>query len=411
MIAAPALSMSAGPAPLPSFQRGAWYHSRDRIALASGAELCLTPELDVVAELMQGTSASAEWNLAARAEALNRAAALFAAAPLLIGERRETPQDFHAQLVRAHGIPARLSTDWAEALVRIVSELTQIQPVDTPASHFVSLPANTFLCLEAVYRALWAGRRVFLRPSQREPWSALRLVAALIAAGVPPQQLTLVNVAHAGLPRLIRFFDEVVLYGGQAVAEIQRSLPPHVIVKGPGCSVAVIANEWTPAAVQAAALLVGRSGGRLCTNVRWLLVRDRPHDFAEALAAELTRTDDAAATQWGGGLVLDAAATQRSYAGLQDRLGSADRLVHPLSLDAIVAGARLPPLVAQIAEVERHPLLRAEPLFPLALIAEGQTADLATIFAHSTFAYAIDRTGAATELRFDGADLPRASGT
>jgi Aldehyde dehydrogenase family len=400
---------SAALVPLPSFQRGAWYHSRDRIALASGAELCLTPELDVVAELMQGADVADDWDLAVRADTLNRAAALFASAPLLIGERRETPQDFQAQLVRAHGIPANLTEHWAETLVGIVRELTLIQPVDKLASYFVSLPANTMLCLEAVYRALWAGRRVFLRPSQREPWSALRLVAALITAGVPPQRVTLVNVAHAGLPRLIRFFDEVVLYGGQAVAETQHTLPPHVTVKGPGCSVAVIADDWTPAAIQAAALLVGRSAGRLCTNVRWLLVRDRPHDFADALSAELTRTDDTAAAQWGGGLVLDAAAARRSYAGLQGRLGPADRAVYPPDTEAIMAGARLPPLVAQIAEVEHHALLRAEPLFPLALVASGQTSDLDTTFAHSAFAYAIDRAGVTAALRFDGTDLPLAS--
>lgn len=409
MIVAPAMTKAAAIASLPSFQRGEWYYSRDRIALISGGELCLTPELDVVAELMQVTDVAAGWGLANRAEVLNRAAALFASASLLIDARRETPQDFQAQLERAHGIPANLTAHWADSLVEIVRALTVTQPVDKLASYFVSLPANTFLCLEAVYRALWAGRRVFLRPSQREPWSALRLVAALIAAGVPPQQLTLVNVPHAGLPRLIRFFDEVVLYGGQGVAEIQSVLPPHVTIKGPGCSVAVIADGWTLAAVRAAAALVGKSGGRLCTNPRWLLVQDRPHEFADALTVELACTDDFATAQWGGGLVLDAAAAQRSYAALSERLRPADRLVHPLNLDAIQAGGRLPPLVAQVALADEHPLLQAEPLFPLALVARGQATELASTFAHSTFAYAINRDGVAETLRFDGADLHRTS--
>ncbi len=408
MMAAQALA-AVSPPVLPSFQRGEWYHSRDRIALPSGDELCLTPELDVVAELMQPADPTAVWDLAARAVALNRAAALFASAPLLIGARREAPQDFQAQLARAHGLPANLTIQWAEALVGIVRELTLIRPVDLTASYFVSLPANTFLCLEAVYRALWAGRRVFLRPSQREPWSALRLVAALIAAGVPPQRLTLVNVPHTGLPRLIRFFDEVVLYGGQAVAAIQQALPPHVTVKGPGCSVAVIADGWTPASVVAAAVLVGTSAGRLCSNVRWLLVQDRAHDFADALTVELTRTDAAAASQWGGGLVLEAAAAQRSYAALRERLTPVDRLVQPHSPDAVKSGARLPPLVAQVAEAAQHPLLLAEPLFPLALVSAGDRADLATTFAHSTFAFGIDPAGNTATLRFDGADRPRTS--
>src|SRR5207244_759100 len=96
---------------------------------------------------------------------------------------------------------------------------------DHPAITLVALPGNTFTCLESVCEAVLAGGAVWVRPSTREPLSALRLVSALLQAGWPGELLGFYPTAQGLLRSLVAVTDRQVVYGGAGVCAALRDIP------------------------------------------------------------------------------------------------------------------------------------------------------------------------------------------
>ena len=156
-----------------------------------------------------------------------------------------------------------------------------------PALTLVGLPGNTFTCLESVIEAVLWGSAVWVRPSTREPLSALRLVSALLDAGWPGELTGFYPTARAGLRALVAVTDRQIIYGGAEVRAGLRGVTTAT-VHGPLRVCAVVPRDADPAVVAAELLpLVAGDGGRFCTAVRAILCRADPAPVAARLATLL----------------------------------------------------------------------------------------------------------------------------
>jgi hypothetical protein len=394
---------------LPSFQHGKWYRSRDTVTLNDGALLGLIPDIAVLAQVRMSLVPDPHPLSHSDIKAiLADAMALFACGSLTIGDDTETFSDFETRLQAIQGIPSSLVQHWTRQLVGIVDDLLASAPEQNDGAMLISLPSNTFLCLESVFQALWNGYRVFIRPSQREPYSALRLVAALLAAGLPPTSISLCPLTRNSVANLLPYFAKVLLFGGDGLLPLVQSLGAagvNITVKGAGCSVAIVDDDWTNATVASVARLVARSAGRLCINVRWVVVPTRVNSFAQALGDMLALSampdhDPELMTL----LTRDPNATNSLRQSLFDGLHAGDAIItgaHPPQLDR---GNRIPPVVIHARRADGHPLLKAEPGFPFAMVTQGQSQDLTSTFAHAQFAFQARADGTVGSIRHDGVD-------
>jgi hypothetical protein len=390
----------------PSFQRGAWHQSRDGVALLDGSSFSRTPDIDVIAELMFSAPKASLPSRADRAAIMRAAARLFRTAAIDFGSQIQNYTQFVDTLRRTHGIERALCNDWSDQLEQGLEALPSPIMVREGSAILISLPANTFLCLESIFAALWQGYRVFVRPSQREPWSALRLVGALVAAGWPREMISLVNLDRAGLAHVLPRFDHAILYGGSELHCLRGADRPGIVVKGAGCAVAVVGGGWTSHSVRSAAGLVARSAGRLCTNVRWLLVEERPAAFAEALTkCLLQRVNDAGDIGALTTVVTNSETAQQQFRLITSALRYGDELLSPQRNWVAVEGSSQAPVVAMVSSGREHPLRTSEPLFPLALVTHGDRVALADLFSHSAFAYSIDPAGSVAVLRHDSIEI------
>jgi acyl-CoA reductase-like NAD-dependent aldehyde dehydrogenase len=135
--------------------------------------------------------------------------------------------------------------------------------------------------------ALALGYRVAVRPSQREPVTAFRLVAALREAGFGADQVMLLPTDHAAADAVIRSSDRSVVYGGDDVVR-RYARDPSVLVQGPGrAKILVTADVDWRRHVDLVVDSVVHSGGVSCTNTTAVFVEGDARGLAEAVAARL----------------------------------------------------------------------------------------------------------------------------
>jgi hypothetical protein len=363
---------SAGPLPitaaappcLPLFRRGAWYDSRDRepVLAAPGSALLShappvmlrddaawfrrwspprplpsTPPAPVGRPPSQapptsssqapatsppapgGAPAAAQpWrpHRAERERMVARAMDLFATAAVEAGGAgTQTAADFERALDAHCGLPPALTRRWTALLAsqaaRLAAAADASDELPEGTLALVSLPANTFVCLESVLDLALRGAAVWVRPSRREPFAALRLVACLLAAGWPPPLLGFYPTARQTLGTLVRLVDLAVLYGGPELAvELQAffrgpatDVPaatgvaaargatagrPRLEIHGPGRARAVVAASCTAsAAVEPLLELVAGDAGRFCTSAGTILCTHSAEEIGRELAERL----------------------------------------------------------------------------------------------------------------------------
>lgn len=247
----------------------------------------------------------AELPLGERLAICRRAAALFAAGELTIGLDGETqsPDGYLRDVSATTGIPWTLARDNREKLraglarmAEVVDGLTRGLPAaaldgDGEAggrgsaggeSHFqrladvlgAVLPSNS-----PGVHGLWLpapalGVGLALKPGRDEPWTPLRLLAALAAAGCPRSALSFYPTDHAGAAEILLRCERSLLFGDAATVRPWRG-DPRVQVHGPGFSKVLLGEDqlerW-PAHLELAASSILANGGRSCINASgvWL---------------------------------------------------------------------------------------------------------------------------------------------
>jgi acyl-CoA reductase-like NAD-dependent aldehyde dehydrogenase len=133
---------------------------------------------------------------------------------------------------------------------------------------------------------------IVLRPSRRDPMTAIRLGRSLLAAGVPESAVHVLPGDRSVGRTLCREADHALVFGGEeAVAPFRDD--PTVETYGPGESVAVLGRDPTARELDTLARGVLRSGGRACFNLSRIVATNEcdADAVAEALADRLCEAD------------------------------------------------------------------------------------------------------------------------
>ena len=132
-------------------------------------------------------------------------------------------------------------------------------------------------------QAVALGYRVIIKPSEREPFTAQRLVASLRLAGLY-DYVAFIPCAHKSVETLVEASDLSLIYGSEATVE-RYKMSPDVLVQGPGRSKIVVgADQLTSHAIPLAFESVTDLGGRACVCTTSILVEGDHHDFARKFA-------------------------------------------------------------------------------------------------------------------------------
>lgn len=261
----------------------------------------------------------AELPLGERLAICRRAAALFVEGELAIGFDGETqsPDGYLRDVSATTGIPWSLARTNREKLratlarmAEVVDGLTRGLPAaaldgggeaGADESHFqrqadvlgAVLPSNS-----PGVHGLWLpapalGVGLALKPGRDEPWTPLRLLAALAAAGCPRSALSFYPTDHAGAAEILLRCERSLLFGDAATVRPWRG-DPRVQVHGPGFSKVLIGEDqlarW-PAHLELVASSILANGGRSCINASgvWLEAGARQAGSQDSAACDHPR--------------------------------------------------------------------------------------------------------------------------
>ncbi|MCF3102845.1 hypothetical protein IPZ58_14780 [Streptomyces roseoverticillatus] len=392
-----------------AFRRGSWQPSLDSVALPgrSGLSLSLVPEAVAAADRRRYEPPAGSFPPAARRKLIDTALGLFDRGTVTVGGPGEqSAAEFRTALWETAGVPEALTDRWC-GLLRGASPCSVEEPDGALA--LVSLPGNTFTCLESVLAEAARSAAVWVRPSRREPLSAARLVAALLEAGWPPERLGLYATERPALRTLIGLTDRQTVYGGTGLTAAVRA-SGRLQVRGPGRGCALVPPGMDPAEAADWLLpLVAGDGGRFCSNVRTVVCVEesvgaegppgtkRPATAtALALARPLADALDALRTEPVDDRLPLTAFRVPGEAGqcarrLREGLGPGDRMLTrrpPAARGDGGAEYALPALALLGPEAgPGHPLVGREVPFPFAAVLAASPAGAAAVAGRSSFVH------------------------
>jgi hypothetical protein len=310
----------------------------------------------------------------------------------------QSGDDFRAALWESAGLPAPLVDRWCGMLR--TGLLTREAPEPDEALALVSLPGNTFTCLDAVLEQVERSACVWVRPSRREPLSAARLVAALVAAGWPEARIGFYPGDQRTLHGLTRLTDRHTVFGGVGLAASVRA-STALTVHGPGRGCALVPEDMAVAeAVDWLLPLIAADSGRFCSNVRTVVCAGPAQPLATALASALDAIRPEPVDPVRPLTVFrEPGAAERAAASVTDRMRPGDRLLTRRTpvLHGAAGSYALPQLVLlgdEFEKPENHPLVGHEVLFPFTAVLSSDGGDrggegpaAAAIAAGSLFVY------------------------
>jgi|HubBroStandDraft_1064217.scaffolds.fasta_scaffold02731_5 hypothetical protein len=379
---------ATAPGVIPLLRRGAWYASLD---LSQSAEpglpaLSLAPRILIRADAryLRGQSKPRVPDRAARTRILAGAWERFRSGQVCCaGLGSQSYAAFSELLWRTAGLPAVLVDRWCRLLGEQLDVLFADAGAAGPAGEYdqelslIALPGNTFTCLYSVFQAALAGMAVWIRPSTREPFSALRLVCALLEQGWPRELIGYYPSGRESLRAMVEVTDRQIVYGGRDVVAAMGGTPTAQ-VHGPLRVCAIVPADADPDLAAARLLdLVAADAGRFCTTVRAILCLGDPAPVAVRLGAMLDsiplappdpRLPMAASPDRGRAAAI--------AAFIQAHLSGAGRLTTRPVLGTAAGATYLAPtlvglpaaLAKEVSWAGSHPLFGFEAPFPFATI-------------------------------------------
>jgi Aldehyde dehydrogenase family len=221
------------------------------------------------------------------------------------------------------------------------------------------------------------GYRLVVKPGTKDPFTPARLMAALLAAGVEPGQLSLLPGDHATGDAVVRGADLSLVFGGED-AVTRYAGDRSVILRGPGRSKLLHTGPIGEPALNVICTSVAYDAGMRCTNATAVFTDGDPAELADALAERLGRLMAAPPLSPDAQLPVQPVAAARSLrAYLDSRLdGAVDVARQP---DGGVAdlgdgSAALRPAVLRCDRTD-HPGARVELPFPCVWVLPWRRAD------------------------------------
>jgi acyl-CoA reductase-like NAD-dependent aldehyde dehydrogenase len=127
---------------------------------------------------------------------------------------------------------------------------------------------------------------IVLKPGREEPWTPLRMIAAMIAVGVPREAFSFYPTDHAGATALLEAVDRAMLFGDASTTKPWQG-DPRVELHGPGYSKILLGDDWADDWRQHLDLMVdsiGGNAGRSCINASGVWTPRHGRAIAAALA-------------------------------------------------------------------------------------------------------------------------------
>lgn len=319
------------------------------------------------------------------------AARLFAVATL----DGESPEEYARRVSHATGLTAAAVAQAVRDLVAEVGELPETTAAELPDTRFGEGFATRWVPRGKVFaavmasnhpvpnvswvQALFHGYSVLVKPGSRDPFTARRLLAALLAAGLDPVKVAYLPCAHRVGDFLLREADRGIIYGGdRAVAQWQDR--ESVAVRGPGRTKALLDQDFDDAVVDHLALSASFDGGTRCTNLSAVLTTRPVAEVADRLAERLGRLPSLPATQDAATLlVVDRARAEQireQVAGLRAQLTDHSARFDPADpVTELDDGSFLLRPVVLSADRADHPAVGTELPFPFVIVAPWTEAD------------------------------------
>jgi acyl-CoA reductase-like NAD-dependent aldehyde dehydrogenase len=330
-----------------------------------------------------------------------KAGKIFMEGTLPVGDQRQTFDDYVKQLSSTTGMPYTYCRLNAQKLFRIFDEIETVVagltrgfdlsildkgygndegrmlswfreartfgavlPSNSPGVHSLWLPA---IALKTP---------VILKPGREEPWSPLRIIEALCAAGVPREAFGFYPTDHGGAGTLLQVVDRAMLFGDASTTKMWAK-DPRVELHGPGYSKVVLgadaADEWEKY-LDVIVQSIAANGGRSCINASAVWTPKNGRAIAEALAKRLSTIKALPADHPDAQIAAFAnpAMPQRMDQLIENLLAGAEDLTEkirgtPRYQTIGKVGYMLPTIIWCDRE---HPLATREFLFPYASVIE-----------------------------------------
>jgi acyl-CoA reductase-like NAD-dependent aldehyde dehydrogenase len=332
------------------------------------------------------------------------AAELYMEAELpLCGDLKQDGAAYRAMLSATGGLPLTLARANQEKVAGVLREIETIvkgltrglapETLDARVSEHEGIPrwfAPQCRALGAVLpsnspgvNALWLPALAFkvpvaLKPGSGDPWTPLRLVRALVAAGLPAEAFGLYPTDHEGAATILDGCERALLFGDSRTTAPWLA-DPSVEIHGPGRSKVWIAGDeadrWETY-LDVLVASVATNGGRSCVNASCIVVPRHADALAEALAERLAAIEPRACDDPEAALAAfaDAGIAERIDAlidGALDGPGAREVGAERRGPRRVEVGGStfLRPTVVRCSQLD-HPLANAEFLVPFVSVVE-----------------------------------------
>ncbi|MEU6070696.1 aldehyde dehydrogenase family protein [Streptomyces sp. NPDC047082] len=306
----------------------------------------------------------------------------------------QTPDGYCHQQALAAGVPVgvpRRTLDRLEHEVGLLPEVVGVQrPVGAVPGHparwarrgsvlGVVAPSNHPATHLGWLKAVALGYGVAVRPGARDPITPLRLVRALLQAGLPAGLLSLLPGPHAAADTLVAAADLALVYGGESTVARLRG-DSRVLVHGPGRSKILVDAPVDDGLLDHLVAEIAEDGGVRCTNTSVVLTSGDHHALAAALAERLAALPVRPVTDPDAALparpVKEALALRQALAEAAEGAPDLTEPYYNGELAPLVDGdaAVLRPAVVCVDRSD-HPGLRTELPFPCVWVAPWRPAE------------------------------------
>jgi len=245
------------------------------------------------------------------------AAERFMAADLPLGENiTQSPRQYIEQLCATSGLPHALIRRNMEKIRYVLAEMATIlrgltRGLDLSAidegfgeqggaavSYFATtnalgtvLPSNSPGVNSIWMPAVALKMPVMIKPGREEPWTPLRIIQSLIAAGCPPQAFGFYPTDHEGADALLTSTDRGIIFGDDRTLK-KYADNPHIEKHGTGRSKIILGDDQADRWKDYLDLMVDSvvaNGGRSCINCSCIITPRNGRALAEGLAKRLSK--------------------------------------------------------------------------------------------------------------------------
>lgn len=336
-----------------------------------------------------------------------KAAELFMTGTLAVGDSKQSFDDYVRQLSATTGMPYTYCRGNAKKIHRVLDEMDAILAGLTrgfdlsildkgygsdegrtlswfrEARTFGAvLPSNSPGVHSLWIPAIAMKTPIVLKPGREEPWTPLRVIEALAAAGVPREAFGFYPTDHGGASTLLQVVDRAMLFGDASTTRAWAK-DSRVELHGPGYSKVILgedaAGEWEKY-IDLIVSSIAANGGRSCINASAVWTPKNGDKIAEAVAKKLATVKALPADHPNAQIAAFANPQMavRMSAMIDGALPGARELTAEFrGSPRLVQQGRLAYLLPTIIRCDRdHSLANREFLFPYASVIECPAADI-----------------------------------